>query len=191
MRDRRHAFALLLLLAACSSDSSATHLDAAPSIPDAAVPRAVEYMGWSITANTPQLSSDGATLTGSVTFARASGSDTRGGGLCLVADLHDSTPCTTEADCAAFPVPEGGFHYCVGINGSATKTCWTRPSADGCTRAPDRVPGIYTSSPAAARVDGKPTTWIGIACLAADGVPMGCAMPDLHIYATSPTLYVP
>jgi hypothetical protein len=193
--------AVFSLTAACSDDKETA--DAATATPDAAVPDAaqpdalisqvVTFQGFTVSAAGPEVSSDGSMITGSFTFGRISGGETRGGGACLVADLYNSTPCTTEADCASLQLPAGGFHYCVGVNGGATKTCWTRPSAEPCTRAPMRTPGTYTTMPTASRVGNKATTWMTLACLAADGQPMGCASSEAesHIYATGPTLVVP
>jgi hypothetical protein len=183
----------LLVDAAATAADAATPADAPAPAPDAAVPQVVELGGWTVTAETPALSTDGTMVTGSVTFARQSGSDTRGGGACLVADLNNSFPCSTAEDCASLPLPAGGYHYCVPVNGAGPSSCWTRPSGDPCTRSPSRTPGTYATSETDARVDGAATTWMTLACLAADGAPMGCASgdPTMYVYATGLTLSVP
>jgi hypothetical protein len=190
----RFLLATFVALAACSSSDASTPdastPDAAP--PDAAVPVAVTSAGWTVSAGTPVLSTDGTQVTGSVTFTRASGVDTRGGGACLIADLNGATPCTGPADCASLTVPAGGFLYCGAENGGASKICWTRPGADTtyCTKAPNRVPGTYPTPTAPAVVDGKVTRWIGVACMAIESNPMGCASTDeaMHVYAFGPSV---
>lgn len=167
--------------------SSDAESDSAPS------PEVVSSQGWTVSAGRPVLEADGALVVGSVTFERTSGAETRGGGVCLVADLHDSFPCSTADDCAGLDLPEDGYHYCSGVNGSPDRICWTRPGGDPyCTRNPARTPGTYSTSAVPSVVDGEPTTWMSNACMAVETSPMGCGSgdPSQYVTATSPTLEV-
>jgi hypothetical protein len=174
------AFFLATTLAAgCGSDDEAD------------TPRAVESQGWTVTALTPTLAAGGQ-VQGAMRLERTSGAATRGGGVCLLADLGGGLPCQDATACAALPLPAGGFHYCAGINGSSAKTCWTRPGAGElyCNRGPSREPGTFTTPPVGALVAGRSTTWMAYACLANEDNPGGCATtdPTQYVVATSPTL---
>ncbi len=148
-------------------------------------PFVASSQGWDLTAGTPQRVDKGV-IQGSVTFERWSGAETRGGGACLVADLHRGMRCESDSDCGSLPVPPGGWNYCAGINGGADKICWTRPS-DNCTRSPVRDPGTYYTQAVSDRVNGKKAKWITIACMADESVPTGCGSsnPALSVSATS------
>lgn len=137
----------------------------------------VSSQGWTVTAETP-VSVGIDQIQGRVTFARSEGAETRGGGLCLVADLYGGFACESDSDCSSLPVPTGGFHYCAGVNGSKKKTCWTRPTAAGCVRSPANTPGTYTTDAVPLRVDGQFVKWIGIACMAVETNPRGCSSLD-------------
>jgi hypothetical protein len=145
--------------------------------------------GWTVTSWKPRYVDD-THIVGRFTFDGDGG--TRGGGACLVADLSNSYPCETVQDCwdavpsgaVVPPAPgSGGFLYCEAA-AREEKLCWTRPTGAGCSRAPDRVPGTYQTTPAVARVAGRAVRWIQVACLAAEGEPTGCAGGG-HIYARS------
>lgn len=168
--------------------------DASDAAEDAGCASAVTDGGWTVNALAPQVLADGK-VQASMTFARTSGADTRGGGLCLVADLNGGHPCATAADCASLPLPTGGFHYCAGSCSGSPKICWTRPGGPDvyCNRGMGRTPGTYTTPAAPAKVDGKPTTWLTYACMAVEGNPAGCgsADPKDHVTSTSKTVVVP
>ncbi len=148
-------------------------------------PFVASSQGWDLTAGTPQRVDKGV-IQGSVTFERLSGAETRGGGACLVADLHRGMRCDSDSDCGSLPIPPGGWNYCAGVNGGADKICWTRPS-DNCTRSPVRDPGTYYTQAVSDRVNGKKVKWITIACMADESVPTGCGSPnpELSVTATS------
>ena len=158
---------------------------------DDETPLPVESQGWTVTAETPTLTTSGQ-VEGAMTFARTSGAATRGGGVCLVADLAGARSCQDVTQCASLPVPTDGFRYCAGINGSSTKTCWTRPGPAElyCNRGPTRAPGTFTTPPVDRLVDGESTTWMAYACLADEDNPGGCGSgdPSQYVVATSPTL---
>ena len=160
-------------------------------------PSSATLDGWRVTAKKPQYVGEGLII-GSFVFEQENGGgSTRGGGACLVADLNDKYPCETREDCLQAqedgdvkPTPQGGYIYCDALNGQKHKRCWTRPSAGGCTRGPRESGIVYETAPVSALVDGEPVMWMTLACLAAEGLPTGCASeaPDSHIYATSPPL---
>jgi hypothetical protein len=89
--------------------------------------------GWTVIAETP-VSVGTDQIQGSVTFTRDAGAETRGGGMCLVADLYGGVACESDTDCLSLPVPDRGFRYCAGINGSKNKTCWGRPGVRSIAR---------------------------------------------------------
>lgn len=158
-------------------------------------PVSVPSEGWSVTALKPTLSSDGATVVGGMVFARESGVEMRGGGVCLVADLHGATPCTTGADCASLPLPTGGFHYCAALPGGGAARCWTRPGEGDlyCTRSPSRAPGEYVTPAVPSLVDGQATLWASYACMAGAATPGGCGSgdPAQYVFTLSPSLATP
>jgi hypothetical protein len=186
---RTLAGSVLLLLASCVGPEPGTA--AAELRTTRGAPNSVAFEGWTVTAVRPTHVTDDL-IAGAVTFERMDGAATRGGGACLIADLYDNTPCESADDCFAnLPVPDGGFHYCLGPNGTTErKRCWTRPTAGGCTRSPSRVPGTYPTEPVSPVVDGRELLWITIACMADESNPAGCASPDpsQHVYATSAPL---
>lgn len=161
-------------------------------------PSMASLEGWSIKANKPVYIDDDLII-GTYMLKKMSGdATTRGGGACLVADLNDKYPCDTREDCLEAQengdvkaTPPGGYIYCEALNGQKHKRCWTRPSADGCTRSPGRVPGVYETGPAHALVDGEPVVWTTLACLAIEENNFGCGSedPTQHLYVSSPPLY--
>lgn len=173
---------LIASVVSCSKSSSA------PSEPVTIVSQ-----GWKLTARTPELSSSGLEVQGSMLLENVDGATTRGGGVCIVADLNNSTPCTSSADCAALPLPEGGFHYCAAINGGGAKICWTRPGAATayCNRG-TQSPGVISTPLVPARVNGAATTWASYTCLANAETPAGCGSgdPAQYVFLLGPVLKV-
>jgi len=147
----------------------------------------VTSAGWTAHAGTPVRR--GHSVQGCMVFLRESGLETRGGGVCLVADLNDAHPCTTAADCDALPLPTEGFHYCAAPDGGAAKRCWTRPGPPTvyCDRNPTRTPGVVVTPIAPAWVRPEPTTWMSYACLANADNAGGCGTGQA-VSATSATL---
>jgi hypothetical protein len=185
---RRLFFPITCLASACSlgGDPTASELELSLEADDP--PYVASSDGWSVTAHAPVLV-DEHTVQGAMTFTRDSGAEARGGGVCLVADLHGNTPCETEADCASLPLPDEGFHYCAGVNGFERKRCWTRPGSGTayCNRSPSRAPGTYATPMVPKKVDGLMVKWISYACLAVENEPGGCGSldPSLSVKATS------
>jgi hypothetical protein len=194
MSVTRQAIPLFLVIGALSAcaeavrpaSSSAAEVDSDEA--NDAVPYVASIDGWSASAATPTFV-DEEHIQGTASFYGADG-ETRPGGACLVADLY-KLPCETDADCAILPLPEGGFHYCVGVNGdSENKRCWTRPWADGCIRGV-RLPNTTVATPAVpARVGGRVVNWMTLACLSErtpPGVLNGCQAndPNRSVHPTS------
>jgi len=155
---------------------------------------ATGFEQWSVIAGTPERVAGG--VQGCMTFVREGGAETRGGGLCLLADLSDGLPCETQQDCVtALGAPlGGGFHYCTAPAGSATKACWTRPGPGElyCTRNPARQPGDHLTPVVHPNALGRPTKWMAYACIATSTNPAGCGADSTqHAIATGGTLEVP
>lgn len=154
-------------------------------------PDAGANAGWTLSVGTPERI-DGR-VRASVTFARESGAETRGGGVCLVADLYE-TACSEAADCASLALPAGGFHYCARSQDGDDTRCWTRPGPPEryCTRSPMQMPGTYATPEVPALVVAAPTTWMAYGCLAVADNPGGCGTsdPSQFVSATSSTLVV-
>jgi hypothetical protein len=150
-----------------------------------------ESDGWRVTAHTPELVGDGL-VQGSATYDRTSGLEQRLGGVCLLANLSPFPACDSDADCSGLPVPPGGARYCVGINGSEPKQCWTRPS-NNCTRRPLANPihaGETLRTPAVPAVfEGRTVKWISFGCMANADNLLGCADLTRSVKATSFALF--
>lgn len=170
----------------------------------AQIPPIAAVDGWELEVAAPVVSS------GSVSASfTARGEGTRAFGTCLVADLHDSKPCTTVADCTTGTVvtpATGHFEYCHAAEGATQKTCWTRNGANmaWCNKVPPpgRVEGTYmTPTVDAAQIagSGSETRWMAIACLNAGTYPAFSEGPlppcassdpaadDYKVYAPSAT----
>ena len=190
--------AVFALSAACGEDSDAGGVQHVRQrempLSSSRIPSSATLDGWTVTAEKPEYVSEDLII-GKFTFERENGeAETRAGGACLVADLNHKYPCDTREDCLKAQedgdvkaTPPGGFIYCEALNGQKHKRCWTRPSAEGCTRSPSREPGSYETTAVSPLVDGQPVMWMTLACLAAEGFPTGCASTQ-YIYATSPPL---
>jgi len=174
--------------------------DATPDVADVEPDTSTEgttSQGWVVTAHTPELAATGDMVTGSMTFTRSSGAETRGGGVCLVADLHDAIPCETREDCVAAlpPFSEdyflGGFYYCAAAAEDVASRCWTRPGSAPayCTRGSAHEPGTITTPAVPALVGGEATLWMSYACMADEANSAGCAGTE-NVLDLSPTLFV-
>jgi hypothetical protein len=112
---------------------------------------------WTASAQRPTIIAS-YVVEGSAVFAGPAGK-TRRMGVCLL-NRASGDPgsawkaCTTVADCASYPavLPPGGFRYCSGENGGATKKCYYRsgPPAAYCAGTPanggvEVAPGTYTT----------------------------------------------
>ncbi len=154
----------------------------------------VQSDDWAVVAGVPRREVNG--VRACMTFARQGGVETRGGGVCLVADLSDGATCTTAQDCtdALGPAVAGGFHYCTAPAGETTKTCWTRPGPGDryCVRSPSRTPDTYETPLVPAHVLARATRWMSYACMADAATPAGCGSgdPEQSVSATSPVLTV-
>jgi hypothetical protein len=139
--------------------------------------------GWTATAHPPTYVAKGE-IQGNFTFSRESGQEGRGGGGCLVANLHPGVACESNAECRTLlgAPPSGGFHYCLGVAGSPDKECWTRPT-NNCLRSRDYpggvlAPGTYSSPAVSVRVGGRMRKWMTLVCMANEGDDSGCAAGD-------------
>jgi len=203
----------LLTLSACGDDGpngADTAVDTSPgdsesdAIPDVAdsepdaTPNGTASQGWVVTAHTPVLAAAGDTVTGSMTFTRDSGAETRGGGVCVIADLHDATPCVTREDCVAALPPfsedyfPGGYYYCAAAEGDVARRCWTRPGGAPvyCFRNPaGNAPGTFSTPAVPALVGGEATLWLSYACMADEANLAGCAGTE-HVVDLGATLLV-
>ncbi|MCC6621650.1 MAG: BMP family ABC transporter substrate-binding protein [Deltaproteobacteria bacterium] len=145
--------------------------------------------GWTVYGGKPVRR--GHSVQGCMLLVRESGNETRGGGVCLVADLHDRHPCETAADCASLSKPADGFHYCAAPEGAEGKTCWTRPGGvEYCLRGSEHAPGVIQTPLVPAKALPEATEWMAYACLANSSNASGCGVGE-SVIDTGDTLTVP